>query len=306
MNSTPAEREPAPSPNMAPPRGVLIVARSERQAMDWSLALASQDIACVILAPVEGRGWALDVDPRDSARALRTLKAYHVENRRRPTTLTPAMDEFVFHWGVLAWCLLMVLIFWASEAPGSPIKAAGTFITVAAGEGQWWRPVTATFLHAGPDHLASNLTSGFLMIGLLMGRFRVGPALLATLIAGTLGNLMAWFWRGDFQGLGASGVIMGALGMLAVALAGDYLQSRISLAAFVRSMLGGLLLFILLGTSPRSDVLAHAGGFLSGAILGVAFGMLPRRVSTSNGFDLGCALAYLAMTGIAWACALRA
>lgn len=294
------------SPPDGPGSGLLIPARTERQAMDWSLALASQEIACVIRPPVDQLGWTLEVDPRDVPRALHTLRAYHAENRHHPTALTPAVGELVFHWGVLAWCLLMLVIFLAADAPGNRMAEAGEFVTRATVQGDWWRPLTATFLHAGPDHLAANLTTGFLLVGLAMGRFGVGPALWGTLLAGTAGNLLAWWWRArEYTGLGASGVVMAALGMLAVSLAIDTRAHRISMATLLRGVLGGVLLFILLGTAPQSDVLAHTGGFLAGLVAAAGLGALPARVRTSVGFDVACAVGYL-VTGLgAWFSALR-
>jgi membrane associated rhomboid family serine protease len=284
---------------------VRIPAGSERQALDWSLALASQDIACIIRPPTDTGGWILEVDSPDAGKALRTLRLYHVENRRRSTVFTPAVGDFVFHWGVILWCLLLVMVSWAADAPGSPLNGVGRFDTEATRQGDWWRPLTATFLHAGPDHLASNLTTGFLLLGLAMGRFGVGTALLGTLIAGTCGNLLAWWWRGlDYHGLGASGVVMGAVGMLTVSLVTDAWRERISRGTVTRGLLGGLLLFILLGTSPQSDVLAHLGGLVCGGVSAGIVGLLPTRWTLSTGFDVGCALSYLILSALAWAAAL--
>src|SRR5690606_26595581 len=115
--------------------------------------------------------------------------------------------------------------------------------------------------------------------------------LLGTALAGAVGNLFAWFWRAsDYHGLGASGVVMGALGMLAVSLVGDTLAGRISARTLRRGLLGGALLFILLGTSPQSDVLAHAGGFLAGAAVGGLVTLLPVRWLESTRWDAGCAV----------------
>lgn len=287
------------------PSLVRIRASSERQALEWSLALASQEIACILRPPQDAGTWALDVDPADSGRALRTLRLYHVENRHGPSVGTSQAGELLFHWGVLVWCLLQVLVFWATEAPGSPLIELASFETASTRHGDWWRPVTATFLHAGADHLASNLTTGFLLLGLTMGRFGVGPALLATLFAGTLGNLLAWWWRGhDYNGLGSSGVVMGALGALAVSLITDVRHGRVSRGTLVRGLFAGIFLFILLGTSPRSDVLAHAGGFLSGGVFALVLALLPRRWTQAASFDGACALLYLLIGGVAWAVAL--
>lgn len=163
---------PTPAPSNAPESGraVMIPVNSEKQAMDWSLTLASQEILCLIRPPTEGARWSLEVDPRDAGRALRTLRQYHLENRRRQGVLTPRVGDFVFHWAVLLWCLAMVMVFSATTVPGGQMEAAGAFDTRLTGGGQWWRPITATFLHAGPEHLTANLAFGFLLLGLAMGR----------------------------------------------------------------------------------------------------------------------------------------
>lgn len=275
--------------------------------MDWSLALASQEIAAVIHAPHPGGGaWALEVDARDASHALRVLRLYHVENRRRPSPLTPAVGELIFHWGVLAWCLLLILVHQVAAVPGSPVTARGIFDTTATAHGDWWRPLTATFLHSSPEHLAANLTTGFLLLGLAMGRLGTGPALFLGLLAGTGGNLLAWAFRPRaYLGLGASGVVMGALGILAFTLLLDARQGRVSRGTVLRGILGGVLLFILFGTSPNSDVLAHAGGFACGATLAALSALIPVRASRSAPWDLATALAYLALSAIAWIAALR-
>lgn len=274
--------------------------------MDWSLALASQDLACVIRAPIEGLGWSLEVDPGDSARALRTLRLYHVENRGWRAAFVPSDSTLSFHWGAVLWCFLMLVLSWASEAPGSRLQEVGMMLSPAVASGQWWRPITATFLHGGVDHLAANLATGFVLIGLAMGRFGPGAALLTSLLSGSAGYLSAWFFRPYLNpGLGASGVVMAALGMLTVSLVSDARAHRLAPAAVVRGILGGIALFILLGTSPRSDVPAHTGGFLWGATLACGLALLPRRWVEHRGFDATCAAAYGLLAVTAWICALR-
>ncbi len=290
----------------APPAGVLIPTRSEKQAMDWSLALASQDIACVIRPPTEGLGWSLEVDPGDAQRALRTLRLYHTENRGWRAAFVPSDSTLSFHWGAMLWCFLILMISWVEEAPGSRLAQVGMMVSSSVAEGQWWRPITATFLHAGIDHLASNLTTGFVLIGLAMGRFGPGAGLLATLLSGIFGYLTSSLFRPYTNpGLGASGVVMAALGMLTVSLVADARAHRLAPATVVRGVLGGVALFILLGTSPRSDVTAHTSGFAWGAILAFGLSQLPRRWFEKPRFDVACAVGYFALSGLAWAVALR-
>lgn len=306
LETLPSSEDAAAAPIAWSSPAVRIPTRTEKQAMDWSLALASQHIACVIRALPEGAGWALEVDGRDAGRALRTLRIYHRENRHWNPALAPGSDVFPFQWTVLLWCFLMVLVHTAAEAPGSSGPLTGRFETARFVAGDWWRPITATFLHASLDHLVANLTSGFLVLGLAFGRFGVGPTLLLSLLAGAAANVAAWLLRAhDYIGLGASGVVMAGLGMLAVSLLGDAREGTVSPAVAVRGLLGGIALFLLLGTSPQSDVLAHAGGFGLGALFAFAWVHLPNHRFRGHTGDLLCAAGYLFAAAVPWLMALR-
>jgi membrane associated rhomboid family serine protease len=149
--------------------------------------------------------------------------------------------------------------------------------SVAARDGEWWRLFTATTLHADLAHLAANLTLGFLLLGLAMARWRAGPSLLSVLLAGAAGNLASLLASpAPHSSLGASGMVMGALGLLA---AGALLPhpAGFDWRAVGRSLGGGALLFILLGLNPASDVVAHLGGFLAGLALGTILARVPER-----------------------------
>lgn len=306
LTSVPGEVATPGSPGAPPLTGVLIPTRSEKQTLEWSLALASQEIACVLRAPTAGRGWALEVDAQEAARALRTLRLYHVENRGWRAAFVPTDSTLTFHWGALVWCFVMMVVLWTSEAANSRLVETGAMLSAQVARGEWWRPVTATFLHAGSDHLAANLATGFVLLGLAMGRYGPGTALLTSLLAGVAGYVSAGLFRSyDHPGVGASGVVMAALGMLAVSMVADVRAGRLAPGTMGRGILGGVALFLLLGTSPRSDVLAHAGGFVWGALLATVLSILPVSVTTGRRFEVTCAAAYLVVGLAAWIAALR-
>lgn len=68
---------------------------------------------------------------------------------------------------------------------------------------------------------------------------------------------------------------MGALGLLAASVLIDAQRGRVTRTTLIRSLLGGVFLFILIGTAQKADVLAHAGGFLGGALFGAILALLP-------------------------------
>jgi rhomboid-like protein, plant len=113
-----------------------------------------------------------------------------------------------------------------------------------------------------------NASLGLVLLGLTMGNFGTGVGLLAAYLAGAGGNLATWLIVAEHRSLGASGMVMGCVGLLAA----QTISYRHGMPQKLKYALGGLmtgaLLFALLGLSPNSDVLAHLGGFVSGILLG--------------------------------------
>jgi hypothetical protein len=71
-------------------------------------------------------------------------------------------------------------------------------------------------------------------------------------------------------------------------------------------LIGGLVLFGLTGVGgERTDVMAHATGFLAGLLLGWIGCRLPARWLGNSGVQWAAGLAALAVVGIAWQSALR-
>ncbi|HWY75101.1 MAG TPA: rhomboid family intramembrane serine protease, partial [Verrucomicrobiae bacterium] len=274
-----AELPTGETPITSAPNGRIPV-RSRRQAMEWSLVLASQGIESVIEFSKEtGEGWALFIDPANYAAAIRNLRQYKLENRGWPWVNHMPWPGISFHWGSLAWAMLLGVVYWFSVANPRFVEAA-VMNKTAVFNGEWWRLFTAMLLHADLGHLATNLSLGVLLLGLVMGRYGGGLGLLAAYLAGAAGNLAFLFVHSALaRGLGASGMIMGALGLLAVQSLpiGRGRGVRPSRKYWIAGLLAGTMMFILFGLSPDSDTVVHLGGFVSGLILGVALTLAPER-----------------------------
>lgn len=283
-----------------------IPVRSRRQAMDWSLVLASQGIEAVIANPQEDLGWGLLVPQADCARALRALRQYRIENRHWPWRQSLPWPELRFDWGSLAWAAVLVL-FHSLAAKYEAFGAAGAMDSSAVFSGhQWWRIFTAMTLHADIAHLATNLSLGIVLLGLAMGRYGAGTGLLAALLAGAAGNVASLFFNlRPFVGLGASGMVMGALGLLAASslLPGEH--RRPSRKRFLVGLAAGTMLFVLYGLAPGTDLAAHFGGFVAGVILGTLLTSFPGQYIHKPLVNFVCGLALVAMVAIAWGIALK-
>jgi rhomboid protease GluP len=155
--------------------------------------------------------------------------------------------------------------------------------------GQWWRLLTATFVHVGLLHIATNMWCLW-NLGLL-GEPLLGPVGLVAvyLITGIAGNLLSLFFNvvsRDFVsvGAGASGAVFGIAGILIVLLSNKKLPiPAFELSRLRRSVIQFAVLNLVIGIGAnftsivRIDNHAHIGGFLSGLALGVP--LLPRMTS---------------------------
>ena len=135
---------------------------------------------------------------------------------------------------------------------------------------EWYRLVTAGFLHFGLLHLGMNMFLLYQLGDLLerpLGRLRFGLLYGACLLGGSLGVLVI---EADSRGLhgGASGAVFG---LMAAATIGMH---RRGINVF-QSGIGTLLLInlVLTFTIPGISIGGHLGGAVTGAICGLA--MLP-------------------------------
>jgi membrane associated rhomboid family serine protease len=241
--------------------------------MDWSLALISQGIESTV-EKSETEGWGLIVAEGEYDRAFSTIRQYRVENLRWPWR-QKIRQQVLFDWGSVAWIFLLVLFFWLS-ANRPEFHNAGMMDSEAVSHGQWWRLFTAIFLHADLGHLAANASFGLLLLGLTMGGYGTGVGLLAAYLTGVGGNVTTWLVFKDHHSLGASGMVMGCLGLLGAQTISISRASRSTMKYILSGIVGGGMLFVLLGLNPESDVLAHLGGFIAGIIFGIVLRFVPR------------------------------
>jgi rhomboid protease GluP len=283
-----------------------IPVRSERQAMDWSLALVSQGIESAIDHSEDGTHWGLIVANADLEMALKTLRQYRQENRHWPPwQQSLPWPEFRFDWGSVIWALVLVIFYWISSG-NLAIRDAGELNIAAVSSGQWWRLFTAMQLHADLGHLASNLCIGLVLLGLAMGRYGTGLGLLGAYMAGAFGNVATFLLHSKpFHGLGASGMVTGALGLLAAqALTWRkviYKPSRYIIAGIAAATL----LFALFGLSPGTDIIAHFGGFATGLLIGSLLTLTPAYFFQNPKANLISGIAVGVLVGLTWALAFK-
>ncbi|GAA3055153.1 rhomboid family intramembrane serine protease [Kitasatospora albolonga] len=148
---------------------------------------------------------------------------------------------------------------------------------LAAGPHEWYRLVTAMFVHAGVMHVALNMVSLWVLgpqLERVLGRWRFLGLYVASGLAGgactyALGGVRV-------ESVGASGAIFGLLGATVVL----FKANRAPLRPVMTLLVVNLVITFALARPNLSGVVidwkAHVGGLLAGVVTGVGLMYAPR------------------------------
>jgi membrane associated rhomboid family serine protease len=145
---------------------------------------------------------------------------------------------------------------------GSTIYLKGVLFGPLLEQGEWWRLVTAAFLHYGPVHLILNMVALYWFGSLLEERIGSGRYLLLYLVSGLAGSAGSLLWSNGFQTptVGASGAIFGILGAgLVLERQRDYVFGGSALGVIVINF---VFTFSISGISKGG----HIGGLVGGIL----------------------------------------
>ena len=230
------------------------------------------------------------------------------EAESRPSFVAPS--PAVVTYGILA--VLVAVFALEVSLSGSFEPSLVTLISlgglsaklVAAGE--WWRTISATFLHAGVNHIVANGLS--LYIGGIVLENMVGRIWFAATyaVAGICGSLASLAGGAHFVvGVGASGAIMGVIA--AAAICGLVRRRREFGMAAIQLLISGLVPTLGLAVwggqgAAGVDHFAHFGGALGGAAMALAMLTLWQRDELAPRAR-GVAAGIVGIGGLALACA---
>ena len=158
-------------------------------------------------------------------------------------------------------------------ADSSSLTDDGGVSQATIADGEYWRLITAGFLHAGPFHLLTNMLALWIlgsMIEPALGKWRFALVYFVSLLCGSFGALLM-----SPEGLtvGASGAVFGMMGGAAVV-------ARNRGFSLMESGLGiwiGLNLLITF-TIPNISVGGHIGGLVGGTVTALLLLELPGRM----------------------------
>ncbi|HUP72540.1 MAG TPA: rhomboid family intramembrane serine protease [Acidimicrobiales bacterium] len=188
----------------------------------------------------------------------------------------------------------------AGEISGRMLRDYALYGPSIRYDNEWYRIITAGFLHAGLLHIAFNMYALWVIGNMLepaLGRLRFGIIFLGGLIAGSLGALVL---DPDRLAVGASGAIFALFAAVFIAqrAAGiDPWRSGIALTIGINLLITLAIPFISKG--------GHIGGLAGGAILAWLLVEAPRRTTNRQAPLIAAAVLvpvfFLAAVGAAYA-----
>jgi rhomboid protease GluP len=168
--------------------------------------------------------------------------------------------------------------------------------------GEWWRLVTAIFLHGGLLHIGFNLWCLIDLGPEVESLFSIQKFIVLYLVTGVFGFIVSLFWSPFGISIGASGAIVGLIGIL---IGASYHHGQLGKA--YRSQLWRWVIYIvamMLIPGLGIDNAAHMGGLASGLLLGY---LIPEgEPATRAGENLWNVLAVFTVIIIAGSFALMA
>ena len=137
-------------------------------------------------------------------------------------------------------------------------------------DGDYWRLFTAAFLHAGILHIAFNMYALYLFgpfVERALGTARFVIAYVTMAVASSV--FVYWLTEPQIVTIGASGAVFGLFGLALVLL--------IRTGQDVRGLLVLLAINAFISLQGNISWQGHLGGFVTGALLGLAFAYAPRE-----------------------------
>lgn len=253
-----------------------------------------QCLRCGAELPVNEEGVAPVLCDRCAGRATRRARVGMSTGTFREypaTTLLLAINLAVFAGMVLS--------------GGSPMRFSGETLVQWGGNfgpwtlsGQYWRLVTATFVHGSIIHLAFNMWCLWSLGQLAEKLFSSSITLAVYLLTGVGGSILSLWWNPGRFSVGASGAIFGIAGAV---IAGIKFGHVAISSGQRRSIFSSLMFFIIanfaIGMGPGIDNMNHLGGFVAGAIFGVP--LATASASGKRSYEWAAiGLAALVLTGL--------
>jgi len=174
------------------------------------------------------------------------------------------------------------------------LRLFGAKDTFFIAQGEWWRLVTAGFLHAGVFHILMNSWVLFDLGMMAEQTFGTARFLVIYFVSSVFGFIASMYWSPYAISVGASAAVCGLIGAM---IAHNYRSGGGFGSFYVR----WAVLIIVIGLMPgfHIDNAAHIGGMAAGFVIGY-FAGTPRPASAAEPLWTVAAGASLAVVAVAF------
>ncbi len=150
--------------------------------------------------------------------------------------------------------------------------------------GEWWRLLTATFLHGGFMHFLQNMIVLFFAGSFLEPYIGTIRFFLLYLVAAICGSLLSLWWHDATVSVGASGAIFGVCSCLLVLILTKRLPPGLKILTW------GIVIFmafnLVIGIFGHTDNAGHIGGIIGGVVMALLFTPTMKRAADVPGEEL--------------------
>ena len=251
---------------------------TDETATTYDLVLRSAGITCQLHQSQDK--WMITVPAHQRRSAVKAISLYLDENPSPPTSDRSIDAPWITTWSAFYIAPLLALIHWAIR-PGTEHRIFVEHLGADARRilsGEFYRCVTALFLHQDWPHVVNNM-AGLMLFGTVAASVcGWGAGWCMILLSGVFGNLLTamWYERAHLS-IGASTAVFGALGICVALNLWRYARKANPSWRMWLPLAGGLALLGFLGGSPHSDLMAHLTGFGCGLTIGGLYGGFRRE-----------------------------
>lgn len=171
------------------------------------------------------------------------------------------------------------------------------FAPYILGQGEWWRLITAGFLHGGILHILMNSWVLFDLIAEVESFYGTSRLIAVYVLSTFTGFFLSMVFSPQSPSTGASAACFGLIGvMLSIGLKRDNPMAQAVRAFYRRWLIYGLIFSFI----PGVDLAAHVGGLAGGFLFGLVAGLPGHPQSARERFWQVTAVIAVAVTALSF------